>query len=340
MDKYIFLLLLTVSISVSKAQNSKPILIEKINFFAANFIAVITVFILITCAIEILISGYKLARYYLVAMLILLPGILNYVFNTLGIITFYIDNTTGLVVGLTVEIVFLSFALTQRYNYLKNEKKILQQEKAKLEVALIDNIFTAQENERARLARDLHDDLGGTLSAIKLNLTSFKTSIKYLSENNQHLYMQTIGMMEKACINLKEIAHDLMPKNLEKLGLVETLNEQFIYLAQMSNTAYEFVFDLQKVVNPDLELAIYRMVKELINNIEKHASASRASLQLLVSRTEITIMCEDNGVGFDTKKQQMGMGLNNVSLRVSYLRGSVFLDSNTAGTTITIHIPN
>jgi signal transduction histidine kinase len=315
-------------------------LIEKINFFAANFIAVITVIILITCAIERLINGYKLAWYYLVAMLILLLGILNYVFNTLGITTFYIYNTTGLVVGLTIEIVFLSFALTQRYNYLKNEKKILQQEKAKLEVALIDDVFTAQENERARLARDLHDDLGGTLSSIKLNLTSFKSSVLGLNEKSQVFYTQTIDMIENACINLREIAHGLMPKNLEKLGLIDALNEQFIHLKQTSVIDYQFVFDVSAPISPELELAVYRIVKELVDNIERHSYADQASVQLLSNTNQITMMCEDNGTGFDAMQPRQGLGLNNIYSRISYLKGAVFIDSNGAGTTITILIPN
>lgn len=311
---------------------------EKINFFAANFIAIITVIILIACALERIIKGYKIAWYYLIAMLILLMGILNYVFNALGITTFYIYNTTGLVVGLTVEIVFLSFALTQRYNFLKNEKKILEQEKAKLEIALVDDVFTAQENERTRLAQDLHDDLGGTLSAIKLNLTAFKTNISNLSDKNKQFFGQTITMIEKACTHLREIAHDLMPKNLEKLGLVNALNEQFIYLKQTSSIKYEFVFDMQNTINPEMELAIYRIIKELVNNIEKHAYSTKASIQLLAINNQITIMAEDNGIGFDADKNLPGIGLNNISSRINYLKGSLYIDSNKNGTTISIQI--
>ncbi len=315
-------------------------LLEKINFFATNIMSLFTVLMLITCAAERIIDGYKLAWYYLVAMIILLLGILNYVFNTLGITNFYLFQTTGLVIGLTLEIVFLSFALTQRYNFLRKEKKILLKEKADLEVALIDDVFAAQENERARLARDLHDDLGGTLSAIKLNLTAFKTNVNELSEKNQLFYAKTINMIEKACSNLREIAHDLMPKNLEQLGLVEALNEQFIYLRQTSTVDFEFISDLQKAVLPELELAIYRMIKELVNNVEKHSCATKASVQLLSSAGQITIMCEDNGLGFNADEVQAGLGLSNIKSRVNYLKGAIYIDSNNNGTTITIEIPN
>jgi len=316
------------------------LLLERINFFATNFMALATVLILIACAIERIINGYKIAWYYLVAMLILLLGILNYVFNTLGITNLYFFQTTGLVIGLTVEIVFLSFALTLRYNFLKREKKALLQEKAKLEVALVDDVFAAQENERARLARDLHDDLGGTLSAIKLNVTAFKVNTLALGTTDQAFYSQTIDMIEKACINLREIAHDLMPKNLDKMGLVGALSEQFAYLKQTSTISFEFVFDLQNTIASELELAIYRIIKELINNVEKHSCATQAIVQLLCSQTQITIMCEDNGLGFDGNKSVMGLGLNNITSRINYLKGTLYIDSNKNGTTITILIPN
>jgi signal transduction histidine kinase len=336
--KFICCLLTLIPISLFFKES---FVLEKVNFFATNFMSLITVFILIACAIERIIKGYKLAWYYLIAMFILLFGILNYVFNTLGITSFYLfPMTTGLVVGLTAEIVFLAFALTQRYNFLKGEKKILLKQKAELEVALIDDVFAAQENERARLARDLHDDLGGTLSAIKLNLTAFKANVNNLSEKNQLFYGKTIHMIEKACSNLREIAHDLMPKNLEQLGLIDALNEQFINLKQSSTIDFEFVYDIQKTIIPELALANYRIIKELINNIEKHSCATRASVQLLSSTDQITIMCEDNGIGFDIAKDQMGLGLNNITSRVNYLKGTIYIDSNNNGTTITIKIPH
>lgn len=315
--------------------------LEKINFYSANFIALLTVIILILNTAERILKGYKLAWYYLVAMLILLLGILNYVFNALGITNYYaIEVTTGLVVGLTAEIVFLSFALTQRYNFLKKETKTLQQEKNKLEVALVNDVFEAQENERRRLALDLHDDLGGTLSAIKLNVTAFKANIVELPAENHAFYAQTIRMIENACENLREISHNLMPKDLGSKGLINTLSEQLSELNQNGNISFEFVHDINSTISPETELTIYRIVKELINNIIKHAAASKASLQIISSSQQFVIMCEDNGIGFDANANSDGIGLANIKLRVSYLKGVFRLDSNKMGTSISIFIPN
>lgn len=314
--------------------------LEKVNFYAANFIALLTVVILILNTIERIIKGYKLAWYYLIAMLILLLGILNYVFNALGITNYYaIEVVTGLVVGLTVEIIFLSFALTQRYNFLKKETKILQQQKTKLEIALVDDVFEAQENERRRLAQDLHDDLGGTLSAIKLNVTAFKSNIVQLPAENHAFYQQTINMIESACENLREISHNLMPKNLENNGLINTLTEQFSELNQTGHITFEFVHDIEQPISPDIELTIYRIAKELINNVIKHAVATKASLQIISSEEQIVMMCEDNGIGFNPTIGNDGIGLANIKLRVNHLKGVFSLESNEMGTSISIFIP-
>ncbi len=82
------------------------------------------------------------------------------------------------------------------------------------------------------------------------------------------------------------------------------------------------------------------MIKELVNNVEKHSCATKASVQLLSSAGQITIMCEDNGLGFNADEVQTGLGLSNIKSRVNYLKGAIYIDSNNNGTTITIEIPN
>ena len=107
----------------------------------------------------------------------------------------------------------------------------------------------------------------------------------------------------------------------------------------MSSIKYEFVFDMQNTINPEMELDIYRIIKELVNNIEKYAYSTKASIQLLAINNQITIMAEDNGIGFDADKNLPGIGLNNISSRINYLKGSLYIDSNKNGTTISIQIP-
>ncbi len=315
------------------------ITLEKIVFYINNFLALLTVIVLIVCVVERIRGGYKLGWYYFVATIMLLLGVFNYVFNTLGLTYFNFFKPNGLVVGLTAEIVFLSFALTQRYNFLKKEKEVLLEEKGRHQVDLADGIFNAQEDERTRLARDLHDDLGGTLSLIKLNVTAFQFKANQLSAKETDFLDQTIGMIEKACTDLREISHNLMPKNFESLGLVETLKEHFKVLNTAGKINFDFVFQLNHQIDTSTEITIYRIVNELINNIINHSCASKATIQLLSFNDSITIMSEDNGIGFNPDKENKGLGIQNITSRVKYLNGKILVDSNHTGTTTTIEIP-
>ncbi|MBT2562440.1 7TM diverse intracellular signaling domain-containing protein [Pedobacter sp. ISL-64] len=315
------------------------IILEKTVFYINNFLALLTVIVIIICVVERIRAGYKLGWYYFIATVMLLFGVFNYVFNTLGLTNFNLLKPNGLVVGLTAEIIFLSFALTQRYNFLKKEKEILLEEKSKHQVDMADGIFNAQEDERTRLARDLHDDLGGTLSIIKLNVTAFQHKVLKLTENERVFYDQTIGMIEKACADLREISHNLMPKNFEQFGLIETLNEHFRTLNHSGKIAFEFVFQVEHPIESGMEITIYRIVNELVNNIIRHSFASKATIQILSFDERISIMAEDNGIGFNPDKDKKGLGIQNILSRVNYLNGKIQVDSNQNGTTTTIDIP-
>ncbi|NTE05231.1 histidine kinase [Agrobacterium tumefaciens] len=315
------------------------IILEKTVFYINNFLALLTVILILFCVIERIKAGYKLGWYYLTATLMLLFGVFNYVFNTLGITNFNLFKPNGLVVGLTAEIIFLSFALTQRYNFIKKEKEMLLEEKSKHQVDLADGIFNAQEDERTRLARDLHDDLGGTLSIIKLNITAFQHKVLQLTHDESAFYDKTINMIEKACIDLRSISHNLMPKNFEQAGLIETLNEHFKTLNQTGKIHFDFIFQVEYPINGTMEITIYRMVNELINNINRHSCASKATIQILSFVDRINIMAEDNGIGFNPDTDKNGIGIQNILSRVKYLNGKVQMDSNQNGTTTTIDIP-
>lgn len=315
------------------------IILEKIVFYINNFLALLTVIVIIICVVERIKGGYKLGWYYFIATVMLLLGVFNYIFNTLGITNFNLLKPNGLVVGLTAEIIFLSFALTQRYNFLKKEKEMLLEEKSKHQVDLADGIFNAQEDERTRLARDLHDDLGGTLSIIKLNITAFQHKALQLTDDERVFYDKTIGMIEKACLDLREISHNLMPKNFEQSGLIETLKEHFRTLNESSKIKFDFVFQLEHPIESTMEITIYRIVNELINNIIRHSYASKATIQILFFNEQISIMAEDNGIGFNPDTDKKGIGIQNILSRVKYLNGKILVDSNQNGTTTTIDIP-
>jgi len=313
--------------------------LEKAIFFIANVQALVTLLVIIVCTIERIKNGFLLGYYYLLAVLPLIIGGTNYVLQVLGVAGSQLFKPNGLVVGFAAEVVILSFAFTQRYNFLKREKAELKQENDRIRLQSVRQVFQAQEDERDRLAKDLHDDLGGTLSVIRLKVTDFQHKLDRLTPDERVAYSETIRLITRACDDLREISHSLKPKFFLENGLVGTLQERLSILNRVSSINFEFVYQYAHRLDADLELSIYRIVNELINNIVKHSCATQATLQLVASADELVVTIEDNGIGFDGQETPKGIGLNNVYSRVQYLSGRCSIDSNKNGTTITLEIP-
>lgn len=193
---------------------------------------------------------------------------------------------------------------------------------------LVKQVIQAQEIERQRLAKDLHDDLGGTLSAIK-----GKTASENISQD-------AIGLIDKAIDDLRNISHNLASPELEKDGLIKTLQNTIDKFQTASDIKFTFItFGEIQRLNQDYKLNIYRIVNELINNIVKHSKAQNAIIQLIYFKDFLQILVEDDGIGIKSNKNNWGIGLKNINSRVEFLRAKLNIDSSTKGTTITIEVP-
>ncbi len=191
-----------------------------------------------------------------------------------------------------------------------------------------------QEEERQRLAADLHDDLGATLSAIKGQL-------EVLHQPNDTL-AHPIRLMEKAITDLRYIAHNLMPPEFINMGLTEALRET-VRTAE-AGSAIHFLFithGQQRRFNTDTELTIYRIAIELINNAMKHAKARSITIQLIFYPDYVSLLVEDDGRGYAVEKptNPVGIGLRNIRSRVTWLKSTLLVDSGKRGTTITLDVP-
>lgn len=238
----------------------------------------------------------------------------------------------GSAIGILANSTILSFGLTQRYNYYKKEREQAQQELALERNQLADKLIQAQEEERARLARELHDGLGGLLGSIRIGAHS---KLKQDQMNQQWIDAQ----LAEAINDLRNIAHDLMPVSLHEKGLVAIL-ENTVARWNLSN---EFKSHLNCSLTQKyplfVEAGLYRIVSELIYNVKKHAAASEVYISIWEEKNNqtITLLVEDNGIGF-TQNQTDGIGLKNIRYRVAYLGGKISIDSNSKGTSIVIEI--
>jgi two-component system NarL family sensor kinase len=242
----------------------------------------------------------------------------------------FIYSLSAIAVGLLL----FSFLLYRNYNARKkiSEQEItqLQQEK-KIDAA--QNMIQGEETERTRLARDLHDGLGGMLSGVKFQLNSMKGNV-ILSEENAETFTRSITQLDNAIAEMRRVAHNMMPEALLKFGLNDTLKDYCESVSQNSGLAVTFQsFGLENRVDQTTEIVLYRSVQELLNNIVKHAKATQAQVQFSRIGNVISLTVEDNGKGFDVNNlSKKGIGLSNIQNRVDYLNGKMDIKSDEKGT--------
>lgn len=219
---------------------------------------------------------------------------------------------------------------------LNNKKK-----KAELEITaqkkIVEAIFEAEEKERTRIAKDLHD-------GIVQNLTALKLAVINAAKNSptQVVELENIGGdLEKTTKEVREISYQMMPVTLKELGLIKALEE--LLQRNLTNVDIQFEFNhfgLEHRLPEKIEVNVYRICQELINNSIKHSQATNISILLQIRNNILQLTYEDNGVGFDSNKVRKGIGLNSLNSRVEMVKGSLeFNDTEVSGTTAYIRIP-
>lgn len=242
--------------------------------------------------------------------------------------------------------VFVLRGNRQKQRILEQEKEIHKRRIAELEfekqLVASEAILKGQEEERTRLARDLHDGLGGMLSGIKFSFSQVKENL-IMTPKNQSAFDRSLEMLGSSILELRQIAHNMMPESLLKFGLDTALSDfctEFNKSGTIRVTYQSFGLD-SLVADQTTLITIYRIVQELLNNVRKHASATEAIVQLVLSEKTLTVTVEDNGKGFDTGTldQVNGIGWKNIISRVEYLNGTWDIQSEPGdGTAVNIEI--
>lgn len=221
---------------------------------------------------------------------------------------------------------------------LKNVQELLDKQEIRFNQARLDG----QEKERSRIAKDLHDRLGSMLSMVKIHYKFVEEQIEKLKTTNKKQYEKANTLLDEACEEVRKIANDINSGVLAKFGLVAALEDLSNTLNENGKLTVEFnTHNFDDRLSSDIEITIYRIIQELVNNILKHANAKEISIQLLQSDKLLNIMVVDDGIGFIYEPLNLkGMGLKNVQSRVESLKGDLYVDSTpNNGTTITIDIP-
>jgi signal transduction histidine kinase len=331
----------------------------------------IIIFYLSLCALGIyyMFKKVQISRFFIPGFLLAI-GIISFM-------TFLTNNnepefifTNNLVIFLLLfKCIILFLALIDRFRLYKKEKELAQQELIqkleeintlkenlneelsiqvdiktkeleKKQTELYWSILTGEERERKRIAKELHDGLGAQLSAIKLQVQSDGYEKMLLIGKTKTLHQNLIKQIDEACLEVRNISHDLLPPGLINAGITESINRFLHKIRENSNIDLKFIHQIEKeTLTKDLEVQIFRIIQELLNNIIKHSYAQSAAIQIIQNHSKILIIAEDDGIGFDMEANQNGLGINNIKNRIASLKGNIVINSSeNKGTTIIIEI--
>jgi len=214
--------------------------------------------------------------------------------------------------------------------------------------SLSQQLLKAQESERQRLSRDLHDTVGGNLSALKICCDTLFDDQTELPPGIRQRVSEFSKVLQGSIMAVRNLSYDLRPASLDQLGLVETVVHYCGDFSERNALKVDFFsvgLDNMKL-DFDTEIALYRIIQEGLNNIRKHADASHVTIRLLACFPHIILRMEDNGEGFDVEKrseeafQEKRMGLQTMRERAALLNGKMKVESHLdKGTKILVEVP-
>lgn len=234
--------------------------------------------------------------------------------------------------GATILLLIGSFLFYRTKQKQKSKEATIRIEEQQKGLAAV---IQVQEDERKRIAKDLHDGIVQQLSGLKLGLQ------KVFSGNESDETSKLVKTLDDSAQELRELSHKMMPRSLSELGLIPALKDMLENSLGHSNIEFQFEhFGINSRFKENLEIAIYRIAQELINNVIKHSNARKVNVQLFKNGTFVMLIVEDDGKGISLTEQKDGIGLMNISSRLDTLNGKVnFEPSPKSGTLATVKIP-
>ena len=250
-------------------------------------------------------------------------------------------NNQIIIVLISMSFLALAIYFIYKRNQSVQEKayqqKLLEQQK-NAAIAVLDS----EEKERKRIASDLHDGVGQLMSAAWMNMQALKNQIAHLSNAESELLEKSLALVNESCNEVRQVSHNMMPNALLLKGLVKAVQE-FIGQINQRNVKINLTAEgLSESLPSHIETVLYRVIQESVNNVIKHAKASKLDISIIQSTDGIDVLIEDNGIGFNIAQtsQNEGIGLSNIKSRIQYLEGTVeWNTSENNGTLVAIFIP-
>ncbi|WP_160143758.1 sensor histidine kinase [Chryseolinea soli] len=240
----------------------------------------------------------------------------------------------------------LLLILVLSYRTYRQKQKLQLQRISELEVekklAATEAVLKGEEQERTRLAKDLHDGLGGMLSGIKYGLNTMKGN-QIMTPENAQAFERSMDMLDSSIREMRRVAHNMMPEALVKFGLDTALRDYCNDIHQSGALQINYQsFGLENAsIDQTAAITIYRVIQELVTNIVKHAGARSAIVQVTKNEGAVSVTVEDDGKGFDTAilRRSTGIGWTNIQHRVEFLKGKLDVNSQAGkGTSVLIEL--
>lgn len=233
------------------------------------------------------------------------------------------------VVGIVFLIAVGVIILTQQFRKNLYREQFEQEElKRRHQAELTKSTIMVQEQERKRISQDLHDDLGAVLSIIRMHLLQAERKYQEVNDQLPGELQNVRSLTENAIESMRRISHELMPPQLERFGVLETLEQTCEQLTAAGKINCEFNAEEQVdayITDELMSLTLYRVCMELINNTIKHAGATQLQLDISGSDKEIIVNYRDNGNGMVPEYSKKGSGLRNMHNRIHFMGGNVII---------------
>lgn len=232
----------------------------------------------------------------------------------------------GSIIGVIIIYFFISIIGHQRRNQALYKSKILAE-------------ITTLEKERARVAADLHDELGPLLASVKFKASSLDVT----DEEDKQTLEKISNNLNDLITRIRSISNDLVPHSLLRKGLIVAMEESVTQMNKQNNLEIKFAHQHIPELPQEKSVNLYRILQEIIHNTIKHSKAANLRIEMKMDDQNLIVLTEDDGIGFDYNaktKEASGLGLRNLLSRTEVLGGSMYLDSKEAkGTRYTFEIP-
>lgn len=235
------------------------------------------------------------------------------------------------------------FILLYQRRQMTQEKKLSEVQR-EYQRSLLETALESEETERRRMAGELHDDIGVMLSLTKMSVNQLSQKVQAQTVEKE-MVDNIKKLLDETMTNVRRISKALVPSTLEQFGLEAAIED--LVSKHAHNPIPKIVFQEpdQPIPrqSPKTELALFRIVQELVNNAIKHAQANRITIELFADAGSITLVVEDDGRGFDAEKMRgsrsAGLGLRNIESRLSVINGKTYYVRQNPGTRIQIVVP-